>query len=1303
MKKKSLLFSGLMSLGAVACITTAFAVSLSSPAVSVQAEEDEDDIPVSYVNPKNYSPAAGTEIGSNVGVSEIYAEFSVGDSGLECFYADPAAVVTIKRDGETVESYPFELGSKNVYVPTTGYNGRLYIKPTTPLKEPGVYTVEIPEGLVGSTSFGEGGASKNINNALQWSFTILPALDYVTSPAAGGDASLSQMAHFTFTYPEGTTITASTLDSKAPYLTHFVNGVTKTETTYSVSIEGNVVTFNANDPAAITVATKAINLEYANLVIPAGLLTISNGDLNYQNAETVVGPYHPIAISAGDITFIPALDTPGLKITDLEEVTMVLAEGVEFVKAGSAITANDVAFTIYPDITNTAWYFQFGYTSIDADKRTAKLYLKKGTSTTATANNWDLCQAGPTTVQIKANVLQTADGKKNALINMKGYDLEGIEYAPIYSSTPQFNGVVTSITGLTLSFPVLTKVVDENAEITLSLDGKVVASCKAGDTTTAAAKAAGSKSIAFANLFKNNGVAFNQAGEYVYHIPAGAFQQVGRGNYLNKETEITVYIARNYAGVEYTPAPATFSGTSTALVATPAPGNEDMTELESLTVTYPEGTVITLTEGYENKLSNGGAILSAASGALNNTQESYTTVASGYTIKTATVDGNKVTLTLAKPYRVATRKNYAPGFKVPAGVFIAKIPNGDGGYDLYPNAAFCTYYQPFPMNKGTLSSYELNTNGSADIQPLPSDAAFLLSTQLQTIIYSAYEPIYTTKTKPTAVLTSEGGTVIAEYTGASPDEVAGLNTSNVIFTTDTDLSNLDRGIYKFIIDKETLVAGNELITNAAAVTNLVDFEYELNVLNLKITESPAQGEVVGELSKIYVDYNDVMVAKVNSSLKPLVYVKEKIEEGIYAGDYQDVDVTTLGYQVDFKVNGMVVPEDFDFEDYSLRTMSDDVDPGYGQSNIQAEITITPALTEERTYYVHIPAGLISLETVCKSPTLDLEYTVVPAVAFEEAVQLFLPATNEVELKQTYGGMYGMPFGMAAIELSVGKNVSVDTKSSAKVQLLYNGAVIAEVGTGTPGDDGTGIHDTTPNIFADGDGVIDWNESKRYLIMFDSQASDKFKQPGEYSLVIPQGVFVTETLPVMAGQINYVLLADAVKEDGYSVSPEEGSLFGLEGLPAITLTIENVSMLVDYEKNPAKLYGPDGELLKWASNYPTVKQPQQTKNGTATLTWTPSSAIEWTKGTYSVVISANTIAIDAWADEVDPTFPSKDIVVTYIVDDPSSVAIVGLEGADSYTVYTLDGKVVLLNAPAEKLVDLSSGLYIINGKKVKVVK
>ena len=1289
MKKKTLLISGLLLLGAAAGVTS-YAVAQSSFGVVTLAEGDEADADVdTWISPAILSPADGAVVGSNVGVSSVYAQFNGGgDRGYSVTTAAGLDIL-VKRDGEVIKTIPANDKSQ-VYM-DRNWITRMIINFGETLTEPGVYTVEVPKRALETEAFDENGSSIVANEAFSWSFTIKPALSYTVSPRQGSEVSVNQLANFTLTYEEGTEVK---VNKGTPTLYKFYANKATEQTTYTVAAEGNVVTLTAVNPAGIATSTRTIAQEYDYLVLPAGLLTLTKGATSYTSDEVTIGNYAPRVISASDFKIYPDPSTPGLTIDDLKVVTVELAEGFKAANLNPLATAT--AFTVYPSPVYASYAYQYAFKSISEDGRTIVGEMKSATSTNTFTNTTQYCQAGPTVIRFAANQVVAESGAKNAQIDLAGWDLKGIEYAPFYASTPSENSVVTSINGLTLAFPQLVKVENADAEITLSFDGNVVKTVKAGATTTTAAQAtgAGNRTVAYANLFKDdNNANFTAPGVYTFSVPAGAYKQVGT-EYVNEAKEFSVYIGQNYEGVVKYPVPATYTGTSSNWQCTPAAGS-DLTELTSLTLTYPVGTQIELLDGYQYKLQTGGACVTSISYALNNSQSAYPTVKSTDIWGKAEVKDNEIVFTLSNPYRTASPANRATCLTIPGGVFIARIPNGEGGYDVYPNKELDSYYQPLNMVKGRLATPFTKADGAADLQYLgeADGPNYILNDQLSSIIYTGYEPLYPAAVAPKATLTNEDGDVVAEYKGAEPTESLRLSSYNVEFTTTTDLSQLERGIYTFTIAAECLQGGSSTAGSTLATLNKSAFSYELMTLEVNSDVTPATGTEVEGLSEIDIVYNGVSIALADTDIKPTVYYQEKITEGVFAGDMQDIDITTEGYTVEVKYGGSVIEGELDPDEYAINTLAGDDEMGL--SNVSAKIVITPALTEEKTYYVHIPAGMLKLETVCGSPSMDLTYNVVApkTVAFDSAVKRNFPAAEECSLSETYGAMYNHPFGMAAIEISAAQGVTVNTECTEKVQLYYEGTLLAEVGTGTPDEsgDGTGIYST--GIGGMDDGVIEWGTTNTYMIMFNPAAPDQFKQLGKYTLKVPEGAFLLNEVPVAAGELNYTLVADKSSWD-YSFTPEEGS--SLDGATSIVLTIDGVQF-VDAEKNCATLVDPEGNTVPWQSAYAGYADGKYN-----TVQWLIKTGFnDWKGGFYTFTLKAHTVAINGWADEIDPQFPEEDITILY--NGATGVSLVGVDVADSYTVYTVDGKAVLVNGTLEQVAELSNGLYIVNGKKALLRK
>lgn len=804
---------------------------------------------------REMNPAADAEVPSFPEVSSVYVGFATGgDNGIALEY-DETLKVIVTKDGADFASYPVVKDSPNVYV-NRNYNERLYINFGKAL-DPGVYSVNIPSGFISGTIAGESSieGSAGLNEYVEYSFKVVKAFEYSFAPAAG-ELVASELATIKITYPEGTTVTLveaeateesaeaaegeegeeeekvytqPTLEFVDPSYTDEEGNPSEMHTVlteYNVSAEGNVVTLTAVTPEGITSFTDAISRKWDLVNVPAGLWSVSDGTDSALNPQLTLGNYAVRAFGPGMFTFEPALDTPGLKMADLKEITLVLPDDVEYNTAKSTVfkpNGASAVFMLYSLPKSTTFSYTYTCKEISEDGKRITVKMKDNTSPTSAANNVDVCQVGPTQIEFAKDLFVKGE-EKNAALVVPAYNVDGVDYVSIMNSTPANYGVVDAgIASLSLTMLRASYVCEPDAEITLSKNGVVIASVKAGDTTTANAKdssKAGSTSIAYSNLFKKaDGTNWTEPGKYIFNIPAGIFRQKD-SEFKNNAREIEVFVAKEYKNYTVSPAPATFEGTTAAtLVCTP---NNNEIEYTELLITFPEAKSVKLNPNYKNILSN--AMVGTATAANIAKGAITVTGVTGYSFGGAEVVGdNAVKLILSQPYRKATAADKYVAFQIPAALYLVDVEN-DGEVETMPNTKFTLWYQP-------LDTYPLEAYSTSFDKPVASE-------DLEAITMYASETMYN-QSSVTPVLKNEEGVVVANYVGAAPAEKAGLNNNYIVFSfrapadgADENLvksiTDLPNGKYTFEIAAESLTGGSassaSLIThNAKAMT------YELDV------------------------------------------------------------------------------------------------------------------------------------------------------------------------------------------------------------------------------------------------------------------------------------------------------------------------------------------------------------------------------------------------------------------------------------------------------------------------------------------
>lgn len=356
---------------------------------------------------------------------------------------------------------------------------------------------------------------------------------------------------------------------------------------------------------------------------------------------------------------------------------------------------------------------------------------------------------------------------------------------------------------------------------------------------------------------------------------------------------------------------------------------------------------------------------------------------------------------------------------------------------------------------------------------------------------------------------------------------------------------------------------------------------------------------------------------------------------------------------------------------------------------------------KHTYTIQIPKGAAqfgsSTATATTAVTNPNEISIpvtlekpAPEMAFADAFA-YGATPAEVNLDNCYGASQGMPFGMGAVVVKAAKGIEL-VKDSKETVKLYKGTELVKAITAEEGIALGGIGEAA-------DEATMTNDVTFFFVSSPEDVTDVYKQDGDWKVEIPAGLFTVNGNPVAAGELEYTYTNKATTAWEYTLDPVSGT--EIDGkMSTVKLTVTNANS-VDYDTNPGKLVNPDGETVILKSSFPKVEGNS--------IIWTiegsASKPIDWKNGTYTFTIAKNSIWVNMSSDTTaEGNFPEEDIVALYIIKNTGvGVAVIGVEAADSYTVYTLDGKAVLINGTAEQLVELENGFYIVNGKKAIVRK
>lgn len=306
------------------------------------------------------------------------------------------------------------------------------------------------------------------------------------------------------------------------------------------------------------------------------------------------------------------------------------------------------------------------------------------------------------------------------------------------------------------------------------------------------------------------------------------------------------------------------------------------------------------------------------------------------------------------------------------------------------------------------------------------------------------------------------------------------------------------------------------------------------------------------------------------------------------------------------------------------------------------------------------------------------------------------------------------FGMGIIVLGVNTN-NISTNKSGNVDwinLVYydadgnpdylaslNPADDQTVAIGSIGLTATGIDDS---------GLLEFPTVTEINMLFTAADSERpasdFQKAGKYELVIPDGAFLIdgEEAEGITITYNYTDVAPSVSFE-YTLNPAGGStitnpkVFMEDG---IQLIFPKASVVDFAKKGGGVLLDPNGEEV-FALTAQYISEGTSIK-GLKYLFG--KSDTEWPDGQYTFSVEPKMVSVDnGYLDDGDEGNFDGLSVIYILASGQSAVALVGVDAAPAYDVFTLDGKTVGLGIAPEKMNALNAGLYIINGKKVKVIK
>lgn len=339
------------------------------------------------------------------------------------------------------------------------------------------------------------------------------------------------------------------------------------------------------------------------------------------------------------------------------------------------------------------------------------------------------------------------------------------------------------------------------------------------------------------------------------------------------------------------------------------------------------------------------------------------------------------------------------------------------------------------------------------------------------------------------------------------------------------------------------------------------------------------------------------------------------------------------------------------------------------------------------------------------------------------------------------------YGMMWIGLGLdSEEISINTACAENVTMSYGGELISSLSCA---DDGQ-VNIIPTGLFEEETGVSGGDASYQLFFAFDanyymgldendeSDHSD-FRKDGEYTVVIPDGALKLGNDEMLGLTLvyNYTNGMFELSPDFYHVTPD--NTVEIVNAPRIPHPLKTVAITFPGAqfvncKNSLEevtLTCPVSSTIDSSCPEEVIHPLSVAVSGDDTLVFTfdntdngadgkTEDAIlkRYGTGDYKLAIPEGFIAVDS--PQWDPDSESSKarsrrakealtgnvpaVNVNYRLDwrgIETNVTVIGLEKAESYNVFTPDGKAIRLNAQEEELTDLYPGIYIINGKKVYI--